>query len=118
VQFLAVLGINIEMKRLCTAKNYLYMLAGIVYCARVLGVEKLLPAAERDEQTKDNCNSFLQMCKKHLANGLYSLISEMISLLAYSKHAALNKGNAGNAYWSQDKKIFYLNRRPIVIKRF
>jgi hypothetical protein len=49
VQFLAVLGIDIETKRLCTAKNYLYMLAGIVYCARVLGVEKLLPAIERDK---------------------------------------------------------------------
>jgi hypothetical protein len=64
----------------------------------VLGVEKLLPAAERDKQIKDNCDSFLQMHKKHLANSLYSLISEMISLLVYSKHAALNKGNASNAY--------------------
>jgi hypothetical protein len=64
----------------------------------VLGVEKLLPAEERDKQTKDNCNSFLKMHKKHLANSLYSLISEIISLLAYSKHAALNKGNAGNVY--------------------
>jgi hypothetical protein len=118
VQFLAVLGINIETKRLCTAKNYLYMLAGMVYCAWVLGVEKLLPAAERDEQTKDNCDSFLQMRKKHLANNSYSLMSEMISLLAYGKHAALNEGNAGNAYWSQDKKIFYLNGQPIVIERF
>jgi hypothetical protein len=38
------------------------------------------------------------MCKKHLANSSYSLMSEMISLLAYRKHAALNEGNAGNAY--------------------
>jgi hypothetical protein len=98
VQFLAVLGINTETKRLRTAKNYLYMLAGMVYCAQVLGVEKLLPAAERDKQTEDNCNSFLQMHKKHLANSLYSPMSKIISLLAYSKHAALNKGNAGNAY--------------------
>jgi hypothetical protein len=64
----------------------------------VLGVEKLLPAAEHNEQTKDNCDSFLQMRKKHLANSLYSLMSKMISLLAYSKHAVLNEGNAGNAY--------------------
>jgi hypothetical protein len=39
-------------------------------------------------------------------------MSEMISLLVYSKHAALNEGNAGNAYWSPDKKIFYLNGWP------
>jgi hypothetical protein len=118
VQFLAVLGIDTEIKRLRTAKNYSYMLAGMVYCVWVLGVEKLLPAAGRDKQTKDNCDWFLEMRKKYLADGLYSLMSEMISLLAYSKHAALNEGNAGNAYWSLDKKIFYLNGRPIVIERF
>jgi hypothetical protein len=98
VQFLAVLGIDTETKRLRTAKNYSYMLAGIVYCVWVLRVKKLLPAAGRDEQIEDNCNRFLDMRKKYLANSLYSLISEIISLLAYSKHAALNKGNASNAY--------------------
>jgi hypothetical protein len=45
-------------------------------------------------------------------------MSAMISLLAYGKHAALNEGNAGNAYWSPDKKIFYLNSWLIVIERF
>jgi hypothetical protein len=94
------------------------MLAGIVYCVQVLRVKKLLPAAGRNKQTEDDCNRFLDMRKKYLADGSYSLMSKIISLLAYSKHAALNKGNAGNAYWSLDKKIFYLNRRPIVIKHF
>ncbi|KAH6611643.1 hypothetical protein C7974DRAFT_370735 [Boeremia exigua] len=113
VQFLAVLGIDTKTKRLRTAKNYLYMLAGMVYCIWVVGVEKLLPAAGRDEQIEEARDRFLEMRKKYLANGSYSPTSEMISLLAYSKHAALNKGNAGNAYWSLDKKIFYLNGRPI-----
>ena len=45
-------------------------------------------------------------------------MSIMLSLLAYSKHAALNEGNAGNAYWSPDKKVFYLSGRPIAIERF
>jgi hypothetical protein len=45
VHFLAVLGIDAETDRLRTAKNYTYMLAGVVYCMRLLGVEKLLPAA-------------------------------------------------------------------------
>lgn len=58
------------------------------------------------------------MRKRYLADGSYSPISEIINLLAYGKHAALNEGNAGNAYWSQDKKIFYLNGRPIHIERF
>jgi hypothetical protein len=58
------------------------------------------------------------MRKKYLADGSYSPISEIISLLVYSKHAALNEGNAGNAYWLLDKKIYYLNSRPIIIKDF
>ncbi|KAF1934835.1 hypothetical protein EJ02DRAFT_322735, partial [Clathrospora elynae] len=65
VQFLAVLGIDTERKRLRAAKNYSYMLAGIVYCVRVLGVEKLLPAAGRDEQTEDDRDRFLDMRKKY-----------------------------------------------------
>jgi hypothetical protein len=52
VQYLAVLGIDTQTNRLRTAKNYLYILARVVYCARVLSVEKLLPAAQRDKQTE------------------------------------------------------------------
>ena len=50
VHFLAVLGIDSDTNRLRTAKNYSYMLAGVVYCMRVLSVEKLLlpPRDRRD----------------------------------------------------------------------
>jgi hypothetical protein len=51
VHFLAVLSIDSDTNRLRTAKNYSYMLAGVVYCMRVLGVEYLFPSASRDEQT-------------------------------------------------------------------
>ncbi|KAH7020667.1 hypothetical protein B0J12DRAFT_687630 [Macrophomina phaseolina] len=50
VHFLAVLGIDQDMGRLQRAKDYSYMLAGLVYCARVLAAEALLPSAEREEQ--------------------------------------------------------------------
>jgi hypothetical protein len=49
------------------------------------------------------------MWQKYLADSLFSLISKMISMLAYSKHVRLNTGNLGNAHWSLDKKTFYLN---------
>jgi hypothetical protein len=35
-----------------TAKNYLYMLAGMAYCVRVLALEKLLLEGQRDTQTE------------------------------------------------------------------
>jgi hypothetical protein len=118
IHFLAVLGIDAEMDRLRTAKNYSYMLAGVVYCIRVLGVEYLLPAAQRDEQGDEHRERFLQMRRDYLADGSYSPMSEMISLLAYGKFVAINAGNSGNASWSRDKKIFYLNSRPIYLSRF
>jgi hypothetical protein len=98
VQFLAVLGIDTKTKRLRTAKNYSYILAGVVYCTQVLVAKKLLPAAGRNDQTEEHRNQFLKIRRKYLANRSYSPISKIISLLAYSKHAALNEGNAGNAY--------------------
>ncbi|KAB2099620.1 hypothetical protein AG0111_0g12033 [Alternaria gaisen] len=118
VQYLAVLGIDTQTNRLRTAKNFSYMLAGVVYCVRVLAVEKVLPAAERNDQTEEDRERFLAMRRQYLADGSYSPMSIMLSLLAYGKHAALNEGNAGNAYWSPDKKVFYLSGRPIVIERF
>ena len=118
IHFLAVLGIDSDTNRLRTAKNYSYMLAGVVYCMRVLSVEYLLPSASRDEQTDEDRERFLQHREKYMADGSYSPMSEALSLLAYGKHVALAAGNAGNAYWSKDKKIFYLHGRPIYISRF
>jgi hypothetical protein len=98
VQFLAVLGINGGMGRLRTAKNYLFMLAGIVYCVRVLGLKTLLLARGRNRQTKANCDNFIDMRKKYLADSSFSLISKIINLLAIGKHIRLNIGNSSNAY--------------------
>ena len=104
-----MLRINIDTGRLQTAKNYLYMLAGIVYCVQVLALEKLLLGGQRDTQTEEDCNSFLATQHKQLADGTFSLISKMISMLAYGKHIRLTAGNLGNAYWLEDKQTFYLN---------
>jgi hypothetical protein len=64
IYFLAVLGINSDTNRLRTAKNYLYMLAEVVYYMRVLSVEKLLLSACRDKQTNKDRKRFLpeRMC--------------------------------------------------------
>lgn len=118
LHFLALLGIDAEMDRLRVAKDYSYMLAGVVYCMRALGVEALLPAAGRDEQGIEEREAFLLKRRQFLADGSYSPMSEMLSLLAYGKHVALNAGNSGNAYWSKDKKIFYLHGKPILISQF
>jgi hypothetical protein len=86
------------MARLQTAKNYLYMLAGTVYCMQVIALKKLLPASQHKTQTIDSCNYFLSMQQKHLADSTFSLISKALNLLAIGKHIGLNAGNAGNTY--------------------
>jgi hypothetical protein len=98
IQYLAVLGIDTQTNRLRTAKNYSYILASVIYCTRVLAIEKLLPVVGREEQTEEERDRFLDMRKKYLADGSYSPMSAIISLLAYSKHAAIIEGNASNIY--------------------
>ncbi|KAF2630555.1 hypothetical protein BU25DRAFT_456275 [Macroventuria anomochaeta] len=104
VHFCAVLGVDSEMNRLRTAKNYY--------------VEKLLPSVCRDQQTNDDRKHFLKAGRRYLADDPYSRMSKTINMLAYGKHIALEAGNAGNAYWSKDKSVFYLRGQPIYICRF
>ena len=54
-----MLRINVDTGRLQTAKNYLYMLAGIVYCVQVLALEKLLLGGQCNRQIEEDYNSFL-----------------------------------------------------------
>jgi hypothetical protein len=93
-----VLRINIDTDCLQTVKNYLYMLAGMVYCVQVLALEKLLLGGQRDTQIEQDCNYFLAAQHKHLADSTFSLISKIISMLAYSKYIRLTASNLGNAY--------------------
>jgi len=118
LHFLAVLGIDAETKRLRTAKNYSYMLAGMVYCTRVIAVEALLPSGSRKEQRSVHREEFMCARREFLADGSFSPMSEMLSLLAYGKHIAMAQGNSGNAMWSDDKKTFYLNGKPVIISKF
>lgn len=118
MQFLAVLGYDIGIKRLRTAKNYSYILAGMVYCVRVIAAENILPSGQRNTQTAEDRDRFLSARHDYLSDGTFTPMSAMLSLLAYSKHVGMTVGNAGNAYWSTDKQTFYLNGRPIEISRF
>jgi hypothetical protein len=81
-----------------TAKNYLFMLADIVYYIRVLSIEKLLLVESCNDQTKADRKYFIKIRKKYLADRLFSPISKIINLLAISKHIRLNIGNSSNIY--------------------
>jgi len=71
------------------------MLASVVYCVQVLAVEIILLSTEREDQNKEDDKHFRQVQGEYLADSLYSVISKMLSMLAYSKHLAMNHSNAG-----------------------
>lgn len=118
LHFMAVLGIDEENNRLKEANDYSYMLAGLVYCTRVIGLEILLPSKSRTRQADAEYESFLQQRKQFLADGSMNVASNMISLLAYSKHIALNHGNAGSVFWIQEGRIMKLHGAQIVMEKF
>ncbi|KAH7337366.1 hypothetical protein BKA66DRAFT_435395, partial [Pyrenochaeta sp. MPI-SDFR-AT-0127] len=90
IYFLVVLGINTNIGRLRIIKYYLYILVGIVYYVRVLSIEKLLPITKRDIEIEDDYKDFKSMRRRYLVNRLFSLISEILSLLVYSKYIIVN----------------------------
>ena len=105
-----MLGINKSTRRLRGASDFSYMLAGVVYCTRVLAVEILLPAATRKERQlrSQERENFIITRKKYLVDGSYSPFSEMISLLAYSKHIARQAANTPMSMWSNNRDTLYL----------
>jgi hypothetical protein len=118
VHFVAVLGIDPENNRLRTGNEFSYMLAGVVYCMRVVALEILLPGERRSAQGEAEFESFLQRRRTYLADGTMSPMSTMISLLAYGKHLALNHGNAGSIFWEMGDRVMRLHSSRIVMDKF
>jgi hypothetical protein len=94
LHFLAILGIDEEINRLRQANDFSYILASVVYCMRVLAIEIILPSTEREDQNKEDNKHFRQVRGEYLADGSYSIISKILSILAYGKHLAINHGNS------------------------
>jgi len=89
-----------------------------VYCVRVLAVEITLPSTKRENQDEEDDKRFRQVRGEYLANGSYSVISKMLSILAYGKHLAINHGNASAISWSEDRLVLSYRGRPVALSRF
>jgi superfamily II DNA helicase RecQ len=118
LHFLAVLGIDEETRRLRQANDFSYMLAGIVYCIRVIAVEIILPSEEREDQDDEDDERFKQTRDRFLADGTYSVMSKALSILAYGKSIAMNHSNAGSISWSDDRTEMSYKGTPIDVARF
>jgi superfamily II DNA helicase RecQ len=124
LHFAAVLGIVEDENRLRRGDEYSYMLAGFMYCVRVLFVEYALPAATRAEQTAEDIDRFLALRKKHLVVGSYSPCSFLIKMLGYGKTMSMQKINQPSITWTRsetsrpDGDILEFHGKPLPIKRF
>ena len=118
LHFLAVLGIDGENDRLREANDYSYMLAGVVYCTWIIALEMLLPSEFRASQGVSEFDYFSQKRKDFPADGPTSVVSNMISLLAYGKHIALNHGNASAVFWEKCDRVMRLHGARIVMEKF
>lgn len=107
LHFLAVLGIDAEMGRLREANDFSFMLAGVVYCTRVIAVDAVLPSGERHVQGEEDDARFLEFRLKYLADGGFSPMSKMLSMLAYGKYIAFNHQNAGSLFWEGDNTVLF-----------
>jgi hypothetical protein len=95
LHFLAILGIDLQARQLRSANDFSYILASILYCICVIAVEAILPSDKREVQNDSDDKCFKQLRDMFLADSMYSVISKLLSLLAYSKHVAINHNNAG-----------------------
>jgi hypothetical protein len=94
------------------------MLAGVVYCAQVLAVEIILPSTEREDQDEEDDKCFRQVQGEYLTDGSYSVMSKMLSMLAYGKHLAMNHSNTSAVSWSEDRLVLLYRGKPITLSRF
>lgn len=120
IHFTAVLGIDEENRRLKEPINFSYILAGLTWDLRVLGVELLLPAAQRERQLIEPAwnDRFLKWRREYLSDGGGTPMSELINLLAYGKHLALNSSNAATVTWSRDKNTIFYKGIGIALSSF
>jgi superfamily II DNA helicase RecQ len=123
VHFAAVLGIVEDENRLRRGDEYSYMLAGMMYCIRVLFVEDALPSATREEQTSEDIDRFLELRKNYLVVGSYSPCSFLIKWLGYGKTMSMQKLNQPIITWNRsesnrpDGDILEFHGKPLPIKR-
>ena len=118
LHYCAVLGIDEEVLRLRQGNDFSYMLAGICYCVRLFAAEILLPSAERDTQGVRDDKRFRKERGEFLADGSFSVMSKLLSLLAYGKHIALNHSNAGAVFWSVDRSTMTYRGNAIELEQF
>lgn len=103
-----MLGIDGETGYLRTVNDFSYMLAGIVYDFRAIGVKALLPADIRGRQHKSARKHFEEQRRLYLIDENHSVVFELLSRSSYGIKAAHQHLNTAVAFWAKKDKKQYM----------
>ncbi|CCE32504.1 uncharacterized protein CPUR_06364 [Claviceps purpurea 20.1] len=82
---MAILGIYGEEARYKEGHECSFMVAGLLYCSRVIASEILLSSKEREQQGDTEYEVFLQKRKESMPDVSMSVFSNMINLLFFAR---------------------------------
>lgn len=91
-----------------------------MWCARVLATSILLSPTKREAQRTQPIlrNHFIDRRRLFLTDGSGTLMSVMLSWLAYGKYITMNSGNKGVVTWSADKQMLIYQGARIELALF
>jgi superfamily II DNA helicase RecQ len=116
LHFAAVMGIDATKNTYKLPNQYGSIVAGLIYCVRLLLFEHTLPAASRKELT-DPLWELQRVRKKWLVDGEPSPFHTMNNLLAYCRGVGYDEGAVPRVQWSADNQTMYYHGKPLAIEK-
>ncbi|KAG6042747.1 hypothetical protein E4U33_001837, partial [Claviceps sp. LM78 group G4] len=116
IHFMAVLGIHQDRGTLREGQDYSSILAGLVYCVRVISLELLL--LSNGSRGTPEISNFKMQRREYLQDGSMGLLPAIISLLAYAKTIAKNYTNFGAVFWEDGNCVMVYKGARIAMDHF
>jgi hypothetical protein len=118
--FTDVIGYHLGWKRWRGLDDYTQILAGIQWVMRMVVLESAIPKDERDNwfelHEDDPLQCFNSSHHKYLVEGEAYPYDQIHTLLNYGMKASINVTTRSRVSWSNDRKILYLDGRPLKMK--
>jgi hypothetical protein len=117
VHFAAIMGIDTNRVCFRGPSDYGQILAGLIYCSRLLLFEHALPTQSRGTLA-DPLAALQAVRRQWLTNGWPSPFFHMQSLLAYSRQASMAGTGKPSVVWSGDGQTLIYRGRDLGMQEF
>jgi hypothetical protein len=118
--FVGVIGYHLGWKRWKGPDMYTPILAGIQWVMRILVLESVILKDQRDNwfevHDDDPLQCFNLSHHKYLVEGEVYPYDQIHTLLNYGLKASVNVTSRSQIDWSPDRKILYLDGKPLKMK--